>query len=307
MEKVIVIAGPTASGKTDLAVHVAKRLHGEVVSADSMQIYKYMNIGTAKPAPEEMKGIPHYMLDVVHPNERYSVARYKEEAEDCIKKILERGNIPIIAGGTGLYINSLIYNIQFGETICDEDFRKRMSELAATEGPRRIHEMLKKVDPKSAEKIHYNNVKRVIRALEVYEFTGKTIAEHQKQSRMVPPPYRYLVFILNMDRDILYNRIDQRVDRMIENGLVDEVKSLQKMGSSSSSTAMQGLGYKEMVAFLENKITLEEAIDIIKRGTRHYAKRQITWFKSIDNAIWIPGGNENLEKNTKIIQEYLET
>jgi len=304
---VVVIAGPTASGKTDLAINLALKSNGEVISADSMQIYRHMDIGTAKPTKKEMMGIPHHMIDIIDPDESYSVALYKKDAEDCIKDVLSRGKLPIIAGGTGLYINSLIYNIKFSETVVNEEFRKKMNHIAQTEGPIVLHEMLRKVDPESAEKIHYNNVKRVIRALEVYEYTKKPISEHQKESRMEPPEYRYLVFIINMDRNRLYNRIDRRVDKMIENGLVDEVKRLLDMGYKPGSTAMQGLGYKEIISYLNNELPFDEAIRILKRDTRHYAKRQITWFKAIKDAVWIEGGYENIEKNTKKIQEYLET
>lgn len=307
MDKVVVIAGPTASGKTDLAISLAKATNGEIISADSMQIYKYMNIGTAKPTREEMQGIPHHMLDVVKPDEPFSVALYKEKAEECIRDILSRKKLPIIAGGTGLYINSLIYNIRFSETVCDEDFRERMNALAAMEGPKVLHDRLREVDPESAEKIHFNNVKRVIRALEVFEFTGKPITLHQKESRLEPPPYRYLTFFLDMDREELYNRIDKRVDRMLQQGLTDEVKTLLDMGYRPGSTAMQGLGYKELIRYLNGEISLEEAIYILKRDTRHYAKRQITWFKAIDGIIRLEAGAGKLENNTKKIQEYLET
>jgi len=304
---VIVIAGPTASGKTDLAINLALETDGEVVSADSMQIYRYMDIGTAKPSKEEMKGIPHHMIDILDPDESYSVALYKRDAEKCIRDILSRGKLRIIAGGTGLYINSLIYNIKFSETVTDEEFRKKMQRIAETEGPMVLHEMLRKVDPESAEKIHYNNVKRVIRALEVYEYTKKPISQHQKESRIEPPEFRYLVFILSMDREKLYDRINRRVDKMIENGLVDEVRRLLEKGYKPGSTALQGLGYKEIIRYLNSEIPFEEAVRILKRDTRHYAKRQITWFRAIKDAIWLEGGDENLEKNTKKIQKYLET
>lgn len=307
MDKVVVIAGPTASGKTDLAISLAKAVNGEIISADSMQIYQYMNIGTAKPAREEMQGIPHHMLDVVKPDEPFSVAQYKEKAEECIHDILSRKRLPIIAGGTGLYINSLIYNIRFSETVCDEDFRERMNALAVMGGPKVLHDRLREVDPESAERIHFNNVKRVIRALEVFEFTGKPITQHQKESRLEPPPYRYLTFLLDMDREELYDRIDKRVDRMLQQGLLDEVKALLEMGYRLGSTAMQGLGYKELIRYLNGEISLEEAIYILKRDTRHYAKRQITWFKAIDGIIRLGAGTGELENNTKKIQEYLET
>lgn len=307
MHSVIVITGPTASGKTGQAVYTAKKLNGEVVSADSMQIYKYMDIGTAKPTKSEMAGVRHHMIDAVMPDEPFNVAMYKEQAERCIKDITNREKLPIVAGGTGLYINSLIYNIQFSETVCDESFRMKMRKLADEKGPELLHEMLEKVDPESAEEIHYNNVKRVIRALEVYEYTGKPISWHKKQSRSVPPEYRYIVFVLNIEREQLYRRIDERVDKMIEDGLVCEVESLLAKGVNPDSIALQGLGYKEIISYLKNEMTLDEAIRVLKRDTRHYAKRQLTWFRSIKGAIWINGGSENLEKNTKIIQEYLET
>lgn len=307
MKKVVVIAGPTASGKTELAINVAKKADGEVISADSMQIYKYMDIGTAKPAKDEMQGIPHHMIDVAYPDESFSVALYKDMAEGIIEDVLKRNRLPIIAGGTGLYINSLIYNIKFSETVCDETFREKMNKIAVSEGPQKLHDMLKEVDPESAARIHFNNVKKVIRALEVYEFTKKPISQHQKESRSEPPPYDYLVFILNMDRDELYRRIDARVDNMLSQGLIDEVKSLKKMGYSEKLTSMQGLGYKEIFWYLDNKISYEETVRIIKRDTRHYAKRQITWFRAIKEAIWLPAGKGNIEKNTKKIIEQLET
>lgn len=304
---VVVIAGPTASGKTDLAINLALKTDGEVISADSMQIYRYMNIGTAKPSKEEMMGIPHHMIDIVDPDENYNVALYKKEAEHWIKDILSREKLPIIAGGTGLYINSLIYNIKFNETVVNGDFRKKMNSIAVSKGQKVLHEMLQKVDPESAAKIHFNNVKRVIRALEVYEYTNKPMSQHQKESRLEPPQYRYLVFILNMDREELYERINKRVDKMLEAGLVDEVKGLLKMGYKPGSTALQGLGYKEIISFLNNEMPFDEAIRVLKRDTRHYAKRQLTWFKAIANAIWLTSSSKNIEKNTKKIQEYLET
>ncbi len=307
MEKVVVICGPTASGKTDLAIRVAQKTDGEIISADSMQIYQYMNIGTAKLTREEMQGVPHHMLDIVRPDEPFSVALYKDKAEERIRDIFSRNKLPIIAGGTGLYINSLIYNIRFSETVCDEAFREEMNALAAAEGPEVLHDRLREVDPESAERIHFNNVKRVIRALEVFHFTGKTITQHQNESRLEPAPYRYLVFFLDMDREELYARIDKRVDRMLQDGLANEVKSLLKMGYKPGSTAMQGLGYKEMIRYLEGEISLDEAVYILKRDTRHYAKRQITWFKAVKGLIRLEGGAGNIENNTKKIQEYLET
>lgn len=307
MKKVVVIAGPTASGKTEQAINLAKKVDGEIISADSIQIYKYMDIGSAKPSKEEMQGIPHHMLDVVNPDEAFSVAVYKERAKSIIRDILQRNRLPIVVGGTGLYINSLIYNIKFSETVHDDEFREKMHRLAVLEGSEKLHEMLNKVDPESASRIHCNNTKRVIRALEVYEFTKKPISQHQKESRMDPPEHKYLVFILGMDRNELYERINARVDEMISKGLIDEVRSLKEMGYSEELTSMQGLGYKEIFRYLDNKISRDEAISIIKRDTRHYAKRQITWFKAINEAIWLPAGKGNIEKNTKKIQDRLET
>ncbi|MBP7176093.1 MAG: tRNA (adenosine(37)-N6)-dimethylallyltransferase MiaA [Thermoclostridium sp.] len=307
MDKVVVICGPTASGKTDLAIALAQTVNGEIISADSMQVYQFMNIGTAKPTREEMLGIPHHILDVAMPDEPFSVALYKEKAEESIRDILSRTKLPIITGGTGLYINSLIYNIRFSETVCDEAFREKMNVLAAAEGPKALHDRLRAVDPESAERIHFNNVKRVIRALEVYEFTGKPITEHQYESRQEPAPYQYFVFFLDMDREELYSRIDKRVDRMLQVGLVDEVKALLQKGYKPGSTAMQGLGYKEIIRYLEGEISLDEAVYILKRDTRHYAKRQITWFKAVKGIIRLEAGAGNIEENTKIIREHLET
>lgn len=307
MKKIVVISGPTASGKTELAINLAKKTSGEIISADSMQIYKYMDIGTAKPSMEEMQGIPHYMLDVVNPEEAFNVAAYKKMAEGIIREILKRNRLPIIVGGTGLYINSLIYNIKFSETVCDEAFRKKMNCLATTEGPQKLHGMLESVDPESASRIHCNNIKKVIRALEVFEFTKKTISQHQKESRIEPPPYNYLIFTLDMQRDDLYRRIDARVDNMVAKGLIDEVKTLKGMGYNDKLSSMQGLGYKEIFRYLGNEISYEDAISTIKRGTRHYAKRQVTWFKAIKQASWLVAGKENIEENTKKIQEHLET
>jgi tRNA dimethylallyltransferase len=305
LEKVIVIGGLTASGKTELAIRLAEKKQGEIISADSMQVYRYMDIGTAKPTIEERKGIPHHMIDVVKPDEPFNVAMYKERAQKCIQEVLSRKRLPIVVGGTGLYINSLVYNIQFSETVSDETFRERMKRLAIEKGPEILHEKLRLVDPVSADRIHCNNVKRVIRALEVYEFTKKPISEHQKESTKEPPPFQYLVFILNMDREELYKRIDKRVDIMIEAGLVEEVKSLLRMGYKPGSIALQGLGYKEIIRYLNHEITFDEAIRILKRDTRRYAKRQLTWFRKIDNAIWLKAGGDYTDENIEKIIESL--
>ena len=289
--KVIIIAGPTASGKTKLSIELAKEINGEIISADSMQVYKYMDIGTAKPTKEEMQGIKHYLLDEVSPDEDFNVVKYKEKALLYISEILKKGKMPIIVGGTGLYINSLLYNIEFSETICDWDFRNRMQEMADEHGNDYLYEKLKKIDPISAERIHSNNVKRVIRALEVYEFTGIPISEYQEKSRLIDSEYDFYVFGLNMDREKLYERINKRVDIMINDGLVEEVKSIIDMGFKPNSTAMQAIGYKEIIEYFNGNISIEEAIDIIKRDSRRYAKRQITWFKKTECLKWVDMDN----------------
>jgi len=309
MEPVIVIAGPTASGKTRLSIELARLIKGSVVSADSMQIYKYMDIGTAKPGKEEMSGIRHYMIDEVEPDENYSVARYRERALECIADIIREGRRPIIAGGTGLYINSLIYNINFSETICDEDLRKALKAEAEQKGNRYLYEKLVEIDPEAAERIHENDIKRIIRAIEVYTHTQKTISEHIRMSRIEPPPYRYVVFGLNWDREELYRRINKRVDNMIRDGLVEETRHLVEMGYDKRSTAMQAIGYKEILPYLRGECSLEEAVEILKRNTRRYAKRQMTWFRQIREIIWLDMDEDTDYKETaeKIINHCIET
>ncbi len=287
MEPVIVIVGPTASGKTKLSIELARRINGEIISADSMQIYKYMDIGTAKPDIEEMAGIRHYLIDEVEPGEDFSVARYRELALKYISEVVAKGKHPIIAGGTGLYVNSLVYNINFSETISDWELRETLKKEAEEKGNGFLHEKLKQIDPEAAEKIHENDIKRVIRAIEVFEHTNKPISYHREMSRQEPPPHRYLTFGLRMDRQKLYERIEKRVDLMFEKGLVDEVEKLAEKGFNRKTTAMQGLGYKEVFAYLSGEATLEETKDILKRDTRRYAKRQITWFKRLENAQWL--------------------
>jgi len=283
---VIVIAGPTASGKSGLAVELAKRINGEIISADSMQIYKDMNIGTAKITKEEMQQINHYMLDFVSPNERYSVSSYKKEAEKCIEEIINKGKIPIICGGTGLYIDSLIYNIEFLEEEIDETYRNELNEIANIEGLDKLYKMAMKIDPKAMEKISKNDQKRIIRVLEIYHKTGKTKTEQDLESRKNEVKYDYKVFAINMDREVLYDRINKRVDKMIKDGLIDEVESiLQKY--DEFPTAMQGLGYKEVVDYLNNNLSKEEMIEKLKMETRRYAKRQLTWFKKNKETYWI--------------------
>lgn len=282
--RVIVIVGPTASGKTSASIKLAKKINGEIISADSMQIYKEMNIGTAKPTLEEMSGIKHYMFDVVAPDETYNVTKYVEEALKSIKEILEKGKNPIIVGGTGLYISTLINGIKFSEVNEDPNYREEMTKIAQEKGNEYLHEMLRKVDPEAAENIEVNNVRRVIRALEIYKTTGKTKTQLDKESRK-EVPYEYTVYGIETEREKLYDRINVRVDKMLEDGLVDEVKSLLKK-YNFSSTAIQGLGYKEVKEYIEGNITYDEMVEKLKMETRRYAKRQMTWFKREKQITW---------------------
>ena len=309
MEPVIVIVGPTASGKTGVSIELAKLINGSIVSADSMQVYKYMNIGTAKPDEVERCGIDHYMIDILDPDEEFSVARYREMALKCIEEIIKQKKRPIVVGGTGLYINSLIHNISFSETIRDEKLREELKREAQTKGNRYLHDKLKEVDPEAAAKIHENDLKRIIRALEVYRHTNLPISKHKELSRLVPPFYTYLLFGLNWDREKLYQQIEKRVDAMIEAGLIDEVRSLIRMGYDLGNTARQAIGYKEVLKYLKGEYTLEETIYILKRDTRRYAKRQLTWFRHLEGIKWIDM-DENTDYKTaarKIIDECIAT
>lgn len=283
MKKVVVIVGPTASGKTKLSIELAKRINGEIVSCDSMQIYKYMDIGTAKPTKQEMSGVVHHMIDVALPDEEFSVAKYKDMAEECIDDIIQRGKTPIVVGGTGLYANALIYNINFKDTVCDWEYRHKLEMEAMKHGNKYLHNKLKDIDEESYERLHENDLKRIIRALEVYKFTGTTVTQQTKESRKNPPKYDYIVFGLNMDRGKLYEKINKRVDIMIEDGLVDEVENIIKLGYENTKTASCAIGYKEIFAWLKEKCSYKEAIDKIKMESRRYAKRQITWFKRVEN------------------------
>lgn len=294
IKDLIVITGPTASGKTALSVELAKRLDGEIVNADSMQIYKYMDIGTAKPDMEERQGITHHLIDIVNPDEQFSVARYCECAKEVIDDIHKRGKIPVMVGGTGLYVDSLVNNIQFSEIEPDEDYRNEMENLADEKGKEYIYKMLEDIDPESASKIKVADRKRIIRALEVYHLTGKTITWYNQQSRCVPSPYNTTMFAIDVDREALYDKINRRVDIMIAKGLVDEVKKIMGMGIQRDATSMQAIGYKEIVEYLEGYITLDEAIDKIKQGSRRYAKRQLTWFRRNEKIHWISSIDEVL-------------
>ncbi len=283
----LVLTGPTAVGKTKLSISLAKAVNGEIISADSMQVYRYMDIGSAKITEEEMDGVPHHLIDVLLPEEEFHIVRFQEMAKAAMEEIYQRGHIPILTGGTGFYIQAVTRDIDFTATHGDESYRNELEALAASEGPQCLHDMLLAVDPASAAEIHANNVKRVIRALEFYHENGQPISRHNQEQRQKESPYRLAYFVLNDERSRLYSRIDQRVDQMMEQGLLEEVRTLQQMGYTREMVSMQGLGYKEMLAYLEGEYSLEEAVRILKRDTRHFAKRQITWFKREPDAIWL--------------------
>ncbi len=299
--KVIVICGPTASGKTALSIELAKKIDGEIVSADSMQIYKKMDIGSAKPTEEEMQGIKHYVLDFVEPSQRYSVANYKKDAIDAIEKILKKGKTPIVVGGTGLYINSLIDEIEYTDINIDEEYRKKLEDIANKEGLEKLYEEAKKIDPEAMKKISVNDKKRILRVLEIYHDTGKTKTQQEIESRKKEIFYDYKVFAINMDRQLLYSRINLRVDKMIEQGLIEEVRQILEE-YKSFPTAMQALGYKEVKEYLEGILTKEEMIEKIKQETRRYAKRQLTWFRRNKQTIWLEG-TAKIQDNINIILE----
>lgn len=299
--QVIVIGGPTASGKTALAIELAKRCNGEIISADSMQIYQEMDIGTAKPSMEEREGIPHYLLDFVSPDQRYSVADYQKEARKTIKEILAKGKTPIVVGGTGLYIDSIIYEIEYPSIEFDELYREKLEKMAEKEGLELLYEQAKKIDPEAILKISPKDKKRILRILEIYHATGKTKTEQEIESRKKELEYHYPMYVLNWDREILYERINRRVDNMIEQGLIDEVKKM-KQKYQHFPTAMQGLGYKEVIEYLEGDLTKEEMIEKIKQETRRYAKRQLTWFRKNKQTIWLDGANDR-QNNVMIILE----
>lgn len=300
--KVIVICGPTASGKTALSIELAKNIDGEIVSADSMQIYKDMNIGSAKPTKEEMEGIKHYLLDFVSPEDRYSVADYKKDATLAINEIIQKGKTPIVVGGTGLYIDSLIYNIDYPEIEFDEEYRKSLEKRAEEEGLQKLYEEAKQIDEQAMKNISQNDQKRILRVLELYNQTGKTKTEQEIESRKNEVPYDYYVFALNMDRKKLYDRINKRVDIMIEQGLIKEVEGIINK-YSSYPTAMQALGYKEIKEYLNRNTTKEQAIETVKQETRRYAKRQLTWFRKNKQTIWLNALDKKEENIKKILEE----
>lgn len=285
-EPLIILTGPTAVGKTKLSIALAKAVNGEIISADSMQVYKHMDIGSAKIMPEEMDGVRHYLVDELEPFEEFHVVRFQEMAKSAMKEIRSRGHIPILVGGTGFYIQAVVRDIDFTENEASP-YRTELERLAEEKGSTWLHEELKKVDPESAEAIHENNIKRVIRALEFYKLTGKKISEHNEEQRERQSPYNFAYFVLNDEREHLYRRIEQRIDQMMEAGLVEEVRRLKEMGCHQEMVSMKGLGYKEILEYLDGTYTLPEAVEILKRDTRHFAKRQITWFKREEDVIWM--------------------
>lgn len=282
----IILAGPTAVGKTAASIRLAKAVGGEIISADSMQVYRHMDIGSAKIRPEEMEGVPHYLVDVLEPEEDFNVVRFQQMAKAAAEEIYARGRIPIAAGGTGFYIQALLYDIDFTENDGDSSFRRKLEKTAEEKGGEYLHALLQEADPEAALQIHPHNIKRMIRALEFHHQTGGKISEHNETEREKESPYNFAYFVLTDDRSRLYDRIDRRVDLMMEEGLLDEVRFLKERGVRRDSTAMQGLGYKELYAFLDGEYPLEEAVRIIKRDTRHFAKRQLTWFKRERDVIW---------------------
>lgn len=299
----VVLTGPTAVGKTKLSISLAKALNGEIISADSMQVYKYMDIGSAKITEKEMDGVPHHLIDVLSPFEEFHIVRFQELAKKAMEDIYNRGKTPVFVGGTGFYIQAITKDIDFTEGKEDKQYREELSRLAAEKGNEFLHEMLREVDKKSAEEIHANNVKRVIRALEFYKENGFPISQHNEEQKQNETPYNLAYFVLNAPRDLLYERIDRRVDEMMENGLVKEVQKLKDMGCRREMTSMQGLGYKEILSFLDGEIPLDEAVRILKRDTRHFAKRQLTWFRRESNVVWVD--KDKFAFNDEKILEYM--
>ena len=299
----IVLTGPTAVGKTSLSIALARAVEGEIISADSMQVYKHMDIGSAKIKKEEMEGIPHYLIDVLEPDEEFHVVRFQEMAQEAMKEIYSKGKIPILTGGTGFYIQAVVKDIDFSQDTEKSSVRERLENLAQEKGGEYLHELLAQRDPESAEKIHPNNIKRVIRALEYYELTGEKISLHNEREGEKVSPYNTAYFVLNDHRERLYEKIDRRVDQMLDEGLVEEVRRLAQMGYTRDMVSMQGLGYKEILAYLEGEYSLEEAVYVLKRDTRHFAKRQLTWYRREKDVIWV--NKPDFDYDDKKILEYI--
>lgn len=300
----LIIAGPTSVGKSDISVSLAKELNGEIISTDSMQIYKYMDIGSAKITKEEMDGVPHYLIDFLEPKEEFSVSEFKDLAKEKIEDIQSRGKLPILVGGTGLYINSLICNMNFTESAKDEEYREYLYNLAKEKGNKYVHDMLYDIDIESYNSIHYNNLKRVVRALEVYKTTNKPFSSFKEdENNIYESPHNIYYYVLNMDREKLYNRINKRVDIMFEKGLLQEVEDLRNMGLTEDMQSMKGIGYKELLYYLDNKISFSEAVEKIKQGSRNYAKRQLTWFRKDPRAMFI--NKDNFKDDEEIITKII--
>ena len=301
----IILTGPTAVGKTAASIGLAKAIGGEIISADSMQVYRHMDIGSAKILPEEMKGVKHYLIDVLNPEEEFNVAVFQKMAKDAMVEIYKRGRIPIVVGGTGFYIQALLYDIDFTNQDVDEEYRKSLYDFANEHGNHALHEKLKDIDPASYESIHENNVKRVIRAIEYYHTCHEPISKHNETERAKQSPYSFAYFVLDDVRQRLYERIDKRVDIMVSNGLVDEVKKLKTMGCTSDMVSMKGIGYKEILAYLDGEYSLDEAVDKVKLESRRFAKRQLTWFRREKDTIWIEKNEYSYDDN-KILNKIQE-
>lgn len=286
----LILTGPTAVGKTNLSIRLAKAVNGEIISADSMQVYRRMDIGTAKIKKEEMCGVPHHLIDICEPQEEYHVVRFAADARRLIREITDRGHLPVLVGGTGFYIQAVLYDVDFTETTEDTAYREELSEYARQYGAEALHARLAEADPASAEAIHANNVKRVIRALEFYRQTGAPISAHNEEQRKKEPAYNSAYFVLTEERSVLYRRIEKRIDKMIEEGLVEEVRALMAEGCTAGMVSMQGLGYKEILSYLNGECALAEAVSVLKRDTRHFAKRQLTWFKRERDVLWFDKG-----------------
>lgn len=299
----LILAGPTAIGKTETSIKLAKSLNGEIISADSMQIYKFMDIGSAKIKHEEMQDVKHYLLDFVDPRLEFSVAEFKEKATKAINEIQLKEKLPLVVGGTGFYIDSLVFNYDFAAVEKDESYRESLKELAMEKGNTYVHNLLKEVDEESYKRLFPNDLKRIIRALEVYKLTGKTLSQFNAEQNIYDIPYNVYYFVLNMNREKLYERINLRVDIMMAQGLVDEVKKLKEMGCTEDMQSMKGIGYKEILSYLNGNIPLDEAIEMIKKGSRNYAKRQLTWFRKDKRVIWI---DKDQFKESYEIAEYIQ-
>ena len=305
-KKVVVLTGPTAAGKSDLSIELAKRSGGEIISADSVQVYRGMDIGSAKITKEQMQKVPHHLIDILDPDQPFDAAIFQKLCKEAMEGIYRRGRIPILVGGTGFYIQGVLYDIDFTENDGDMTLRHQLEALSQSPGgPGKLHGMLREVDPESASQIHENNVRRVIRAIEFYRQTGQTMSEHNKKERARSSPYNFVCFVLYDDRQVLYDRIDLRVDRMMKQGLVDEVRNLRETGVARSMTSMQALGYKEIMDYLDGEITLDEAVRRIKRDTRHFAKRQLTWFRREKEITWIHK-NEYGRDDARILDAMLD-